>query len=290
MTKPRRSFTFGTIVAESRQPTHKGDTEGMRIDTSVVIMAVTAAVFGMSLSGVQAQEKETKAAAPAKTVKGDAVKPAAAAKVVKDEAFKISNSFTLIKEIAAIPKKKIPADLLQGAGAIAIFPKAAKRDFMVSGESAGGVLLVHNGDGAWSSPVFITLSGGTLGWQAVSEPMDIILVIKSKKHVDTILQGKLAINARIPTEPGRLGPSMKAATVKEQKAEISSYLRTRGAFVEESTLGGTTIQIDAAANDKFYATPKVAVADIVSGTVVKSTEDIKALQKLLADYAAVKLR
>jgi hypothetical protein len=58
--------------------------------------------------------------------------------------------------------------------------------------------------------------------------------------------------------------------------------------MEESTLGGTTVQIDAAANDKFYATPKVAAADIVSGAVVKSSGDIKALQKLLADYAAGK--
>ena len=53
-------------------------------------------------------------------------------------------------------------------------------------------------------------------------------------------------------------------------------------------MAGTTLQVDAAANDSFYAKPKVEVGDILSGKVLKPGEDVTALQKLLMDYAAAK--
>jgi lipid-binding SYLF domain-containing protein len=147
---------------------------------------------------------------------------------------------------------------------------------------------VHDKEGKWSGPVFVTLSGGTLGWQIVSDPMDIILVFKDRKNVDAVMKGKFAMDAKIAIVQGRLGLNMKGATAKELKAEIAAYVRCHGELMEEAVLSGTTLQIDASANDAFYAMPKVAAGDIVSGKVLKSTEDVKGLQKLLTDYAAVK--
>ncbi len=210
------------------------------------------------------------------------------AAMAKDEAVKINNASKVVKEIAAIPKRKIPPVLLNDASAIIVVPKASKRDFMISGASAGGVLLVHNEKGAWSSPVFISISGGSLGWQVVAEPLDIILIFKDRKNLDALMKGKLTINAKIAIESGWLGPNLKGATSKELKAEIASYLLSHGKLVENTTLAGTTIIIDAVANDFYYAKSKVDVSDIVSGKVVKLTDEVKALQKLLSDYAATK--
>ncbi len=260
----------------------------MRKIRSVVAAVVATVAFCMSLSAAVAKDEAIKIDTASKVVKDDAVKISNAPKVVKNDAVKISNVYKVVREIAAIPKKKIPPVLLTGASAIVIVPGAAKRDFMVSGGSAGGLLLVHDKEGTWSSPVFITISGGTLGWQAVGDPMDIILVFKNKKSVDAILSGKFTMDAKIAIEPGRLGLNMKGATAKELKAEIASYIRSHGIFFEEAPVAGATVQIDAAANDAFYAKPKVDAGDIVSGKVLKSTEDVKALQKLLTDYAALK--
>ncbi|MBK5277183.1 MAG: lipid-binding SYLF domain-containing protein [Desulfuromonadales bacterium] len=260
----------------------------MRLMRSTVVAASVAVVFGMSLSNAMAKDEAVKTGTESKAVKVESAKTASAPKLVKDHAGNISNASKVVKEIAAIPKRKIPPVLLNGASAIVIVPKVAKQSLMVSGGSAGGVLLVHDSEGKWSSPVFITISGGTLGWQIVGDPLDIVLVIKSKKSVDAILKGKFTLDAKVAVEPGRLGPTMKGATVKEQKAEIASYVRSHGAFAEEVTTAGSILQIDAAANDAFYAKPKVEAGDIVSGKAVKSTEDVKALQKLLADYAAAK--
>jgi len=253
---------------------------------SAAIAAIAAAALGMSFSGATAKEEAPQTATAPKTAKKETPKIAFATKVVKDGAFKTGNALKLIKQISAISRYKIPPELLKGSSAIAIFPKAAKNDFMISGASAGGVLLVHNGDGSWSSPVFVTLSGGTLGWQAVAEPLDIIMVIKSKKNVDAILKEKLVIDTKITTTSGRLGLTLKGATAKELKAEITSYVLSRGAFVEDSTLGATTVQLDGAANETFYAWPKITPGEILSAKDVKSTDDTKALQKLLSDYVA----
>lgn len=253
---------------------------------SAAIAAVAAATLGISFSGTMAKEEPPQAVTTPKTVKKEAPKTAVAAKVVKDEAFKTGNALKLLRNISAIPRHKIPPELLKSASAIAIFPKASKNDFMISGASAGGILLVHDRDGTWSSPVFVTLSGGTLGWQAVAEPLDILLIMKNKKHVDAILKGKLFIDAKITTTSGRLGLSLKGATAKELKAEITSYVLSRGVFVEDSTLGATTLQFDAAANGKFYAKANIAADEILSGKDMKSTDDTKALQKLLSDYGA----
>lgn len=258
----------------------------MRNMRTIVVAAVASAVYCTSLSAVMAKDEAVKIG-PTSKVKDEKVKISPAPKV-KDGTVTISKATKAVKEIAAIPKKKIPPILVNEASAIVIVPGAAKRDFMVSGAKSGGVMLVHDSEGKWSSPVFITLSGGTLGWQIVADPMDIVLVIKDRKFVDAILKGKFTMDAKTATEIGRLGLTMKGATAKELKAEISSYVRSHGAFFDDSPVAGSTLQIDAAANDAFYAKPKVDAGEIVSGKVLKSSEDVKALQKLLTDYAASK--
>lgn len=208
--------------------------------------------------------------------------------MAKDEAVKIRDAAKVFKDIAAIKKWKIPPELLKSASAVVIIPGATKRSFMVNGGQANGVLLVHDNEGAWSKPVFITLTGGTLGWQIVGDPMDIILVYKTMKNVDPLMKGKIVLDSKVALESGWLGPDMKAASSKQLKADIASYVRSHGNFSEDTTVSSATIQIDAVANETFYAKPKVTAAEIVSGNEQKATEDVKTLQKVLTDYAAIK--
>jgi lipid-binding SYLF domain-containing protein len=264
----------------------KGDTEVMKKMRSVVVAVVASVLYCIPFSAAMAKDEVVKTGSVAME-KDEKLKVSKASKA-KDDAVKISKASKVVKEIAAIPKMKIPPDLLNDSSAIVLVPGAAKLNFKVSGGSSGGVMLVHDKDGTWSSPVFITISGGSLGWQIVPEQMDIVLVFRNRKSVDAILKGKFTMDTKIAIVPGRLGPSMKAATAKDLKAEVASYVRSRGAFLEEAVVAGATVQIDVAANDAFYAKPKVEVGDIVSGSVIKSTEDVKILQKLLTDYSAIK--
>jgi lipid-binding SYLF domain-containing protein len=225
------------------------------------------------------------------------------AAMAKDEPKKIGNAVRAIKEFTAVKNERIPPELLKNANGIVIIPGASKNNFMASGGSAGGVLLVRDTDGKWSSPVFITLSGGTLGWQIISDPMDIILIFKNRKRIDEVMKGKFTLDAKVAVVPGPVRLSTKAATKEEKDTEISWYMRTnpidnknseinyyirsQGKFAG-ATVDTTTVQIDAASNDVFYGKQKVNTGDILSGKVEKSSDDVKILQKLLAEYAASK--
>lgn len=207
--------------------------------------------------------------------------------LAKDEAKRVGSAVRALKEISGIQKNVIPPALIKSANAIVIIPGAAKNDFMVPGRNAAGVLLVNDKEGKWSNPVFVTLSGGTLGWQIVGDPMDIVLVFKNKERVDAIMKDKLNIDAKVKMVPGPLGKTRKAAVKENQKTEINSYVRSHGEFVDVS-VASSTVQIDNAANDGFYGKQKLSAGDILSGKVENSSEDVKKLQKFLVEYAAGK--
>lgn len=207
--------------------------------------------------------------------------------LAKDELKKIDAAAKVIREVAATPKKGFPPAMLKNAYAVAIFPGASKTDFMVTGKQALGVLLVHDSENKWNAPVFVGLSGGTLGWQVIAGPLDIILIFKDKKSIDSMLKGKFTLNARHAVVIGPVGQSMKAVTKEEQTADITTYTRSGGTFMD-ATVAGSTLQINDTANSAFYETPKIRAEEILSGTAGKSSENIKSLQKLLTDYAARK--
>ena len=207
--------------------------------------------------------------------------------LAKDETKKLSAAVKSVKEIAAAPKKGMPPAIIRNAYAVAIFPGAAKTDFMVSGKQAEGMLLVQDKEGKWSVPVFVSLSGGTLGWQVVAGPMDIILVFKSRKSIDSILKGRFHLDARQTVVIGPVGQSLKAATKEEQAAEILTYTRAGGSFADV-VVAGATVQVNAAANAEYYAVPKIRAEDLLAGTAGKASEEIINLQKSLFEYASRK--
>jgi len=127
-----------------------------------------------------------------------------------------------------------------------------------------------------------------LGWQVVTDPLDIMFVFKNSKRVDELLKGKLKLDSKVAVQSGWLGLSMKSANPAQAKAEILTYVRSRGKLVEDSTAAGVTVQIDNTTNAFFYGKPKVAVDEILSGKVARSTDEIKTLHKFLADYSAAK--
>jgi lipid-binding SYLF domain-containing protein len=225
--------------------------------------------------------KSAVTAVAAGVVFGISLSPAMA----KDETNKITNSVKVLKEITATKKRAVPPVLFKDAVAIAIFPGLVKLDFMVKGRQGRGILLAHDSAGKWSGPVFVTLSGGTLGWQVVGEPMDIILVFKNRKNIDDIMKGKLSMGVKSAmVSEGPLGKSMKGATDEQLKAEISSYIYSHREFAE-ATIAGAAVEVEAAPNDAFYGKPKVSAADIIAGKVENPSEELKSLQKLLTEYA-----
>lgn len=156
-----------------------------------------------------------------------------------------------LREIMAIPARSIPASLLADAQGLAIIPNVLKIGFVAGLRRGHGVVLVREPNGAWSLPQFITLTGGSVGWQAGIQDTDVVLVFTTKKSVDGLMQGKFTIGADAAAAAGPVGRNAAAATDARLRAEILSYSRSRGLFVGLS-LDGTALEIDPTAQIAYY--------------------------------------
>ena len=190
----------------------------------------------------------------------------------------------VLKEIMAIPEKGIPPALLSDAYGVAIVPGVIKLGFIIGGRYGTGVLMVRDKDGTWSSPTFVSLAGGGIGWQIGAQSTDIILVFKSRKSIDGIMKGKFTLGADASVAAGPVGRNLEAATDVKLKAEIYSYSRSRGLFAGIS-LEGAALQIDGDTNAAFYGKKNIRAEDILSGRVQNDSAGVRELRKMLRDYA-----
>ena len=160
----------------------------------------------------------------------------------------------ILRESLAMSGKRIPESLLADAHGVAIIPDVIKIGFVAAVRRGHGVVMVRDAGGAWTLPQFVTLTGGSVGWQAGIQGTDVILVFMTKKSVEGLLNGKFTIGADASAAAGPVGRNAAAATDTRLKAEILSYSRSRGLFAGIS-LDGTAIEMDRTAASAYYGVP-----------------------------------
>lgn len=175
---------------------------------------------------------------------------APAARAGSEPEEKLRDAVEVVEKITEIPEKGIPPALLRNAYGVAVVPGVIKVGFVLGGRYGKGVVSVKR-NGSWSNPSFVTLTGGSLGWQIGAQSTDIILVFKSSKSVDGIKRGKFTLGADASVAAGPVGRHVEAGTDVEMKAEIYSYSRSRGLFVGLA-VEGAALQMDDESNGKFY--------------------------------------
>jgi lipid-binding SYLF domain-containing protein len=164
----------------------------------------------------------------------------------------LENATGVLDDLAAIPLKGIPPKLLADAQGVAIFPRVIKVGFAVGVRGGHGVVLARDKDGNWGEPVFASFGGASFGFQAGVESTDVVLVFRSRKSLDRVLEGKVKVTlgADAAVAAGPVGREAMAATDVRLEAEILSYSRTRGLFAGVS-LDGSTIHPDPDSNATF---------------------------------------
>lgn len=163
----------------------------------------------------------------------------------------VQESITVLNEMMQTPAQAIPQQLLSGAEGIAIIPKVIKGGFMIGARYGRGTLLVRDENQGWHAPVFVSITGGSIGWQVGVQSTDVILVFKTKKSIEGILSKKFTLGVDAAAAAGPIGRQASAATDAQLKAEIYSYARSRGLFLGAS-LDGSMLQMDGVANAAYY--------------------------------------
>ncbi|GAB3677345.1 lipid-binding SYLF domain-containing protein [Salinisphaera aquimarina] len=174
-----------------------------------------------------------------------------AALAASEQEQKLDDATTVVRQFVDIPENAIPPALLGQAYGIAVIPSVLKVGFVLGGRRGKGVLSVRTADGSWSNPTFVTLTGGSIGWQIGASSSDIILVFKTQRSIDKIASGQISLGADAAVAAGPVGRSAGAATNLGFDAEVYSYSRARGLFAGVSLEGGK-IGIDRDANWLFY--------------------------------------
>ena len=191
---------------------------------------------------------------------------------------KVEDALQVMQEIVEVPEKSISDRLLRNAVGIAVIPHVVKAGFVIGGRRGRGLLSVRGDDGTWSNPTFITLTGDSIGFQAGVQSTDIVLVFKSRRSIEGIVNGKFTLGADASVAAGPVGREAKAATDTELRAEIYSYSRARGLFAGVS-LEGSSLKIDHDSNESVYgrnATPRQIFADTID-TVPATIVDFRDL-------------
>lgn len=173
----------------------------------------------------------------------------------------------------------IPERLLERAYGIAVIPDFTKVAFFLGGARGHGVLVVRNASGRFSSPIFVTLTGGSFGFQWGVQKAELVLVFTSRKGIEGITGGKLTLGADVSVAAGPVGRQASAATDQAFNAGVYSYSHTRGIFAGVA-LSGAALTIDDSANAEFYRRPGLLASDIISGAV--RTDDSSAQRFMTA--------
>lgn len=166
----------------------------------------------------------------------------------------VQSAGIVLNEALTSPLNRIPAAMLSDCYGVAIVPNVIKGGFIVGVRHGKGLLCVRDPDGTWHAPVFITLTGGNIGWQAGVQSSDIVLVFKTPRSVQGILSGKLTIGGDASAAAGPVGRETAVATDGQLRAEIYTYSRSRGLFAGVS-IDGSVIQIDPLSTGAYYRSP-----------------------------------
>lgn len=99
--------------------------------------------------------------------------------------------------------------------------------------------------------MFVTITGGSVGFQAGIQSIELVLVFKSRETLQDIGKGSFTLGGDISVAAGPVGRSSSASTDYKLEAEVYSYSRSKGLFAGIS-LSGSAIAIDDKANNSFY--------------------------------------
>ncbi len=180
-----------------------------------------------------------------------------------EEDARAREALRVLGEIQRIPEQSIPDKLLDEAKAIVVIPDTIKAGLVIGGRRGHGLMSVKTPDGTWSNPVFVTLTGGSIGFQAGVQSSDIVLVFRNDRSLDNVVNGKFTLGADAAVAAGPVGRNAAAATDGQLKAEIWSWSRARGLFAGVA-LDGAALRIDSNAQAAVYGastTPRMVFED-----------------------------
>lgn len=191
---------------------------------------------------------------------------------------KITASTQVLKDFGNM-KESIPEQLLKVTEGIIIVPRLINGGFVLAAKRGKGIAMVKLADGSWSNPVFVTITGGSVGLQAGVQSIDLVLIFKSRETLEKIGKGSFTLGGDISATAGPVGRNSTASTDYKMEAEVYSYSRSKGLFAGIS-LSGSAISVDSKANEAFYG-KSVDAKDLFSNSTENTSATVTGMKNEL---------
>ena len=198
----------------------------------------------------------------------------------EDDVQRIQGSAEVLKEIMSTPDKAIPQELLESAKCIVVIPGEMKAAFIFGGRYGKGLATCKTARG-WSAPLFLTVGGGSFGFQIGASSTDIVMLIMNDNGMKSLLSDKFKLGGEASVAAGPVGRHVAAGTDLKLNAEILTYSRSKGAFAGVS-LDGAVVEADHSGDQSMYGAD-TSRQSILDGRV-KVPRDAMSLTREVAQY------
>jgi SH3 domain-containing YSC84-like protein 1 len=175
------------------------------------------------------------------------------------EAHRVTSAAAVLADIMKRTERTIPRSLLDGAEAVAVFPRQlriasrrgqgpiTRRTARTLRADARGILSVRREGGTWSPPAFLELSG-----DSVPRDADLVLVVVEPRGLDNMLRHQFTIKGDAAVVPGPLVGGTAVWSAAPQKAEAFAYSRSSRGTLAGISLDGSIVRPDTLANQRYY--------------------------------------
>lgn len=185
----------------------------------------------------------------------------------QEEADRMQKSIDVVTALVKAPDDAIPQHILDRAEAIVVIPSLVKGGFVIGAEHGKGVMSVRNRAAkSWSAPAFVSMTGGSVGWQIGAQAVDLVLLVMNAEGIHKLVSTEIKLGANASVAAGPVGRTAQAATDGKLTAEILAYSRAKGLFAG-ATIEGGSLRDDGDANRRMYGasiTPRAILNDAIT--------------------------
>lgn len=198
---------------------------------------------------------------------------------------RLADCKAVLESIMATPDSGIPRDLLKRSRAIVLFPSVLKAGLGVGGHFGRGVALRRDpAKNAWGPPVFVSLYGGSFGWQFGVQSIELVLLIMNDVSLKNLFRDKFTLGADASIAAGPVGRDASAQTDLGLSAALFSYSKAKGIFIGVS-FRGSILESDWESNEQYYGSD-LSIIDIFFRQAGNPSPAGESLMKLLAKYTS----
>jgi lipid-binding SYLF domain-containing protein len=190
----------------------------------------------------------------------------------------LTDATQVVDEMNAIPSRQ-----RQRARCVVVVPSLVRAGFVVGGRHGDGVVTCRT-DSGWSAPAFVTITGGSAGFQIGVESSDLVMLVASERGMARLFRTRFALGADASAAAGPVGEAAQAGTDASLTAEVVTYARSRGLFAG-AELSGAVVEQDRGALVSAYG-PGADVHAILSGEVPPPREAARFVGRIASAFPA----